>query len=234
MNIVYAMTRNAYEWILPSITSLVEHNPKVRVFILAEDNSLPFSLPVEAEIINVTDQTYFPKDGVNYNTPFKYVNLLKVRYPSLLPVNKVIHLDVDTIICDSLEGLWKTDLKGKWFASCQEYKSNYRPFGERYYNMGVSLINLQQMRKDGIEEQMQEYLNTVRQPWADQDAWNKYGLEQDKIVPLEDIRWNECFATGYTDNPAIVHYCGIWGWYDKYKGFRSEYLKEYKKRLGLK
>ena len=232
MNIVYAMTRHVYPWILPSITSLMEHNPKARVFILAEDDSLPFSLPVNAEIINVTGQTYFPKSGVNYNTPFKYINLLKVRYPSLLPVNKVIHLDIDTIICDSLEGLWKTDVAGKWFASCQEYKSYYRPFGEKYYNMGVSLINLQQMRKDKIEGLMTDYLNEVKQPWADQDAWNKYGLEQGKIVPL-DIRWNECFATGYTDNPAIVHYCGAWDWYTRKSGFRQEYLDEYKRKLGL-
>ena len=139
---------------------------------------------------------------------------------------KVIHLDADTIICDSLEPLWKTDLTGKWFAACKERQTWYKPFGDTYYNMGVAVINLSQMRKDKIEPLMAEYLNTVPQPWADQDAWNKYALEQNKVVPF-DVRYNESNATGYTDNPAIVHYCGIPNWWDGDIP-RKEYLDKYK------
>ena len=227
MNVVYALTRNVYHYILPSIKSLAEHNPKARVFVLAEDDELPFSLPMDAEIINVSKQEWFPKNGVNYYNAFSYINLLKVCYPLLLPVKKVIHLDADTIICDSLEEMWKTDVSGKWVAACMEEKSTYKPFGKTYYNMGVALINLEQMRKDKIIPALVEYLNTVKQPWADQDAWNKYGLEQDKFVRL-GVRWNECFATGYTDNPAIVHYCGMHDWWTRRKMFRKEYLEKYR------
>lgn len=228
MNIVYAMTHHVYDWILPSIRSLKATNPKVRVFILAEDDELPFSLPMKAEIINVADQTYFPKNGVNYNNDFKYINLLKVMYPSILPVDKVIHLDIDTIVCDSLEPMWNMNVEGKWFAAVPETQKWHRPFGDKYYNMGIALINLKQMRKDGAEIPMQEYLNTVKQPFADQDAWNKYGLLHDKIVPL-DIRWNEAIATGTTDHPAIVHYCGIKDWFTRFSMPRVEYLNNYRK-----
>ena len=82
MNIVYAMTHHVYWWILPSIRSLAEHEPDARVFILAEDDELPFELPMPAEIINISGQEYFPQSGVNYYNDFKYINLLKVRYPS--------------------------------------------------------------------------------------------------------------------------------------------------------
>lgn len=228
MNIVYAMTRHVYEWILPSLRSLAKHCPKARVFILAEDDNLPFPLPIKAEIINVTGQTYFLQSGVNYNNDFKYINLLKVRYPSLLPVDKVIHLDIDTIVCDSLKDLYETDLTGKWFAACPEYKQHWHhPFGEAYYNMGVAVIHLEQMRKDGIEPIMQAYLNDVKQPFADQDAWNKYGIEQGKIVPLAP-RWNESAPVGYTEHPAIVHYCGIKDWFTNKGMFRVEYLNQYR------
>lgn len=227
MNVVYALTRNVYEYLLPSMRSLAEHNPKARVFVLAEDDELPFDLPIDAEIINVTGQEWFPKDGVNYNNAFSYINLLKVCYPLILPVKKVIHLDADTIICDSLEGMWKTDVKGKWVAACKETLSSYKPFGKTYYNMGVAMINLEQMKKDKIIPAMVDYLNTVKQPWADQDAWNKYGLEQDKFVAL-DKRWNECFATGQTDNPAIVHYCGMRDWFTRRRMPRKEYLDKYR------
>ena len=222
MNVVYAFTHDYVEKALPSIRSLLEHNPKARIFIVTDgDLDLPY------EVINVKDQQWFPESGVNFRNPFTYINLLKVAYPELLKANKVIHLDIDTIICDSLEPLWKTDLKGKWFGAVPEYHGQYKPFGQTYYNMGVALINLQQMRTDKIQDAMVEYLNTVPQPWADQDAWNLYGLKQGKFVMLP-VRYNETNMTGKTDNPAIVHYCGIPGWWDDRTMERREYLDRYR------
>lgn len=222
MNVVYAFTHDYVEKALPSIRSLLEHNPKARIFIVTDgDLDLPY------EVINVKDQQWFPESGVNFRNPFTYINLLKVCYPSLLKVNKVIHLDCDTIICDSLEPVWKTDIKGKWVAAVAEFTGRYKPFGDLYYNMGVALINLQQMRTDKIQDAMVEYLNTVPQPWADQDAWNLYGLKQGKVVMLP-VRYNETNMTGKTDNPAIVHYCGIPGWWDDRTMERREYLDRYR------
>ena len=222
MNIVYTLTSNFIDKAKPSMTSLLGHNPKAKIFLVTETDEV--DLPVT--VINISDQEWFKPGGVNYHNMFTYINLLKVCYPSILPVNKVIHLDADTIICDSLEPLWKQDVKGKWFAACPEYTGKYRPFGDLYYNMGVALINLQQMRTDKIQDTMVEYLNTVRQPWADQDAWNKYALEQNKHTAFP-LRYNENFATGYTDNPAIVHFCGNPNWYKDMTMFRREYLDKY-------
>ena len=233
MNIVYSMTRNVYEWILPSMRSLAEHNPDADVYILAEDDTLPFDLPMPAQIINVSGQEFFKKGSPNYDNMFSYINLLKVVYPQILPLDKVIHLDIDTIVCDSLTGLWDTDLTGKWFGAVQEYKGTFRPFGEKYYNMGISVINLAQMREDGADRLMQDYLNSGKRKWADQDAWNKFGLQEDKIVPL-DIRWNENCMTGYTDSPAIVHYCSYRDWWTKRDMPRVELLDKYKGVDGLK
>lgn len=229
MNVVYALTRNYYHKIIPSLKSLIEHNPKVNVYILAEDDAIP-NLPVSAKIINISDQHMFDK-GVNINNRFGgYINLLKVYYPKFLSrINKVIHLDVDTIICDSLEPFWKIDLTGKWFASVPEYQARHSQlhlYGDKYYNAGVLLINLQQMRKDNIMDTMAKFLNEVPQPFADQDAWNKYGIEYDKIVDAP-VRFNECISCGYTDNPAIIHFCAIRDWYEGHGYVRREYLDKY-------
>lgn len=224
MNIVYAFTINYLPKALPSIRSLMEHNPKAKLFIVTEADEV--DIPYPHTVINVKDQKWFPRTGVNYHNQFTYINLLKVVYPTLLTVNKVIHLDCDTIITESLDPLWKTDIKGKWFAACPEYKGRYHPFGEMYYNMGVALINLEQMRNDNIEGSMVNYLNTVKQPYADQDAWNKYAIEQDKAIPI-DIRYNECFATGETDKPAIVHYCGYISWFEAQNIPRRAYLEKW-------
>lgn len=227
MNIVYACTRNYYHKLLPSMRSLAEHEPKARVFILAEDDSLGIELPMKAEVINVSDQQFFPKDSANYYNSFTYINLLKVCYASILPVNKVIHLDLDTIICDSLEGFWNINVTGKWVAAVPEYNGRYKPFGDMYYNMGVALINLAQIRKDKIEPEMVEYLCKIKQPFADQDAWHFVGIVRDKFVPVP-VRFNESYPTGTTDNPAIVHYCGIVNWWEAGSMPRKEYLDKYR------
>lgn len=220
MNVVYAITNNYVDKVRPSLASLKASNPKARVFVVTDAPKLDLD---GVEVIDISDQEWFPKTGINYFNQFTYINLLKVCYPSLLKVNKVIHLDADTIINKPLDQLWKVDVTGKWFAAVQEKLGWYKPFGDVYYNMGVALINLAQMRKDKIEPVMVDYLNTVSQQWADQDAWNKYAIEQDKAVDL-DLPYNECFATGYTDEPIIVHYCSISDWFTNRNIGRREYL----------
>lgn len=228
MNIVYALTKNVYEWVVPSIKSLAEHNPKARVFMLAEDDEFPYELPIDVEMVNVSDQTYFPDIATHRKDDFGgYINHLKIWYSKFLPVNKVIHLDIDTIICDKLDGLWKTDVSGKWFAAVPESQKWYNPFGDKYYNTGVVLFNLAQIRKDKPQQDMTDYLLNTDQPYADQNAWNKFGYEQDKIAEL-DLRYNESRVTGMTDNPAIVHYCSIPDWWKNKKMERREYLDAYR------
>ena len=228
MNIVYSMTRNVYYKILPSLRSLAEHNPDAKVYILCEDKELPFETPIKVTTIDISKQTAFPAIGDHRQEAFGgYINQMKVCYPSILgKLQKVIHLDIDTIVCGSLEGMWKTDVKGKWFAAVPECQTWYLPFGYPYYSMGVALINLQQMRKDEIEKEMIEFLRTTNQPFADQNAWNKFGSEHGKAAVL-DLRYNESPVTGKTEAPAIIHYCSIPDWYDNKTMDRRGYLDRY-------
>ena len=223
MNVVYCVTANYLEMIKPSIRSLRAFN-KPNIYIVTETDEVDIE---NVKVINISDQIYFPKNSVNYYNMFTYIGLLKVCYQSLLPCNKVIHLDADTIINDSLKDMWDIDLEGKWYAMCQEYRGRYRPFGNRYYNAGIMLINLKQLRKDDIQDQMVNYLNTVRQPWCEQDAFNKFGLEQNKIVDM-DVRFNENIMTGFTDRPAIIHYCAVRDWWTNRNITRVEYLNRYR------
>lgn len=231
MNIVYALTSNFVELARPSMRSLLEHNPKAKIYLLTETDTVDTDIPMT--VVNVSGQTWFTEQNcVNIHNNFGgYINLIKVCYPLILPkLNKVIHLDADTIICDSLEPFWKTDLKGKWIGAVPEYHGSYRPFGETYYNAGVMVMNLKQMREDGIVPWMVEYLQTVKQPWADQDAFNKPAIEQDKAVKV-DIRYNEAPQTGMTNDPAIVHYCGYAHWWRDPWMPRGEYLRIYSETI---
>ena len=225
MNVVYCCTANYIEKIKPSIRSLREHHPKARIFLVTEADSCDID---GVEVIDIRGQQWFtPANCINYRNMFTYVSLLKVCYPSLLNVDKVIHLDGDTIINDSLEPIWKQDLKGKWFYMCQEYRGHYRPFGDKYYNAGVFVANLKQLRKDNIQDAMVDYLCRVSQPWGEQDALVKFAMEQDKIVDMP-IRYNENQFTGFTDHPAIVHYAGHTDWWTNRYIPRWEYLERFR------
>ena len=226
MNVVYVVTRDYHEKIVPSVRSLVEYNKDVNLFVVTEGDDLTVDLPVKATVVNVSDQTWFGPDGINYRNRFTYINLIKVCYASLLPVDKVMHLDADTIICDDLTPFYDTNLDRKWIAAVDEVKGSYHPFGDNYFNMGVAVINLEQIRQDNIEPVLVEYLNKVKTPWADQDAWNRYGIDQAKFVSVP-VRYNENFATGETDNPAIVHYCGVTDWWNNTRR-RGEYLRRWR------
>ena len=225
MNIVYCVTANYIDKIKPSVRSLREHNPKAKIYLITEADSCDIE---DVEVIDIRGQEWFtPSNCVNYGNMFTYIGLLKVCYQSLLPVDKVIHLDADTIVCDTLEPLWETNLNGKWFGMCQEYRGWYRPFGSKYYNAGVYVANLKQLREDNIQDTMVDYLRNVRQPWCEQDALLKYAMEQDKLTDI-DIRYNENQFTGFTDNPAIVHYAGITDWWSNPYISRAEYLNRYR------
>ena len=227
MNIAYSMTRNLYPYFMPSLTSLLEHNSPRKVYIFAEDDELPYELPKCCEVINVSGQTYFPDDNANAKSVFTYMAMIRVAYAELLPrVSKLIQLDVDTIICDSLKPLWDIDIKGKWLAACPEYQGSYNPWmKDKYYNIGVCVWNLTQVRKDKIIPDLVKMLNTTKLWCVEQDALNYYAVP-DKIVDFP-VRYNESFCCGYTSDPAVVHYAGRPDWYENRAMFRWEYLAKY-------
>ena len=212
MNIIYSGTRNLYPAMRGAILSLLDHNPAARITVLAEDDRLPFEIPAEHRIINVSGQAVFPPDGPNMKTQFTYMAMMRSVTADLLPEeDRVIQLDVDTIVCDDLTPMWEIDLEDKWLAWGQERWGAWKPYGPAYYNFGVAVLNLAQMRKDRAPEILSSLLNLQAYPYVDQDVMNLLAVPN-KTVDLP-VRYNESFCCGYTENPAIVHYAGYPEWY---------------------
>ena len=214
-----------YPILKASITSLLEHNKPTKIYILAQEDTLPFEIPCKHEIINVKEQTYFPAGGPNMGRQnyFTVMSMMRVCVPDLIKANKIIYLDCDTVICDSLKPLWDIPLEGKWLAWCPEHLGMWKPYGPKYYNGGVAVFNLKQMRDDNFTQKTVEMLNTQPYRFVDQDVMNK--IAQDKCVDIP-VRYNECFCCGYTDDPAIVHYAGHGDLFSR-GYFRREYIEKY-------
>lgn len=222
---VYSGTRNLYHDMVTAAKSLAANSSVDKIYFLIEDDQFPEEMPPLIETMNVSGQGFFPKTGANFRSHFTYMSLLRVCYTKLFPdLDKVLQLDVDTVVTDNIDALWDLDLKGKWFAAVPELRSSYKPYGPRYYNIGVAMFNLDQIRRDGIDDKLIDFLNTTEVPYIDQDAWNRFGVGKD--VALQ-IRYNETIVTGYTDAPAVVHFAGFRKWQTNSAVCRREYLKKY-------
>ena len=205
--------------------SLIANSGVERVWFLIEDPVFPYDIPGMIETIDVSGQGYFSPNGPNMKTQFTYMALMRVCYAKLLPdTDKVLQLDVDTVCTSDVSRLWEIDMGEAWLAAVREparyvteksgekHRTDYKPWGENYYNIGVAMFNLAQIRKDRIDDFLIHALNTEYLRYIDQDAWDKYG--NDRCIDLP-MRYNECMVTGYTDDPAIVHYAGYGnGWLD--------------------
>lgn len=233
---VYSGTRNLYPHMVTAAKSLIANSGVGKVHFLIEDEEFPYDVPDIIETIDVSSQGYFHKNGPNMKTQFTYMALLRVCYAKLLTeTDKVLQLDVDTVVVDDIDALWDYDMRDAWFAAVGEppryvngHRTDYKPWGERYYNVGVAMFNLAQIRKDRIDDLLIHALNTEYLRYIDQDAWDKYGNTRCIDLPT---RYNESMVTGYTDDPAIVHYAGYGnGWFES--DFREcprlEHVRKYR------
>jgi len=208
--------------------SLIANSSVEKIYFLIEDDTFPEALPPLIETVNVSGQKWFPADGPNMKSQFTYMALVRACYASLFPdLDKVLQLDVDTIVVDNIDALWDIDMGSKWIIAAEEpYNTYWKPWGMQYYNVGVSMFNLKAIRQAGIEKEIVRDLNTVEEKFVEQDAWNRFGAPR-KFITLEN-RYNDSKPCGFTDNPAIVHYAGWKNWWDEGSCPRREYYTKYR------
>ena len=148
--------------------------------------------------------------------------------PSLLPdtVEKVIYMDCDSLIDDSLEDLWNTDMNGYDIAGVLDLISveNKLCVGLReddpYVNAGMLLINLAKWRNDHMEKQMIDFIlkHDGKVCYHDQGTINGVCLSK-KILPPKYNAMTPFFVMKLTQ---LKHYHALKEYYSK------EELKEAK------
>ena len=226
---VYSGSRNLYPHMAVAAKSLIANSSVDKIYFLIEDDEFPAELPPLIEAINVSGQKWFTADGPNMRSQFTYMALVRCCYCKILPkeVDKVLQLDVDTIVVDNIDELWDIDMGSKWIIAADEVNNSYwKPYGLQYYNIGVAMFNLAAMRKTDCEDTMINLLNTEKLPFVEQDGFNKLYAPR-KFMELP-TRFNECYPVGYSDEPAIVHYAGFKRWWEDPNAPRREYYRKYK------
>ena len=143
------------------------------------------------------------------------VTYFRLQLPSLLAhAGKCIYLDCDVLVCQDLSELFCTDISEQYIAGVRAPR-HYRtekviqetlsrleiPAIDQYINAGVMLMNLDRMRRDGIENRFHQLIKNNYSS-QDEDIINKacYGMIQ--ILPP---RYN-IMPYGFLSEPAAKVY----------------------------
>lgn len=233
------------------LTSLFENNrgERIRVHLLHDDIGSENLSKVEHAVSVYAQQVLFysmddelfhelpiERDGQNSHVGTSYATYYRLFLTKILPsdITRVIYLDGDLIVMDSLKELWNFDMHDKAIAAVPDsytdtvthYNRLHYPMYKGYFNAGVLLINLDYWREHNLLESFIEYgsANNGILVCHDQDILN-YLLQDNKIVlPLRYNMLNEYWfelrysivAWTYNEqikfgqqHPAIIHFTGI-------------------------
>lgn len=212
---VYAGTRNLYEVMKTAVNSLLANTRMDRVYLLIEDDHFPYQMPDNVKAFNVSNQKFFPEDGANFKSKWTYMAMMRVAFSKMFPREKrALWLDCDTIVDADISELFEMDMTGRYFAGVREFRK-----GE-YINTGVLVMNLEEIRRDGIDDKLISLLNRKKLELPDQDAINQ--VAHQRILYL-DSGYNVCPFTEPPEKLKIYHYAAREIWdndplYRKYSG----------------
>lgn len=202
--VVWCGTQNVYPYMAASARSVLRNVRGVdKIYFMTETDDFPEQLPDIVECININDTPYLDPNGANFINGWTWMTLSRLALHHILPEDRVLYLDCDTIAEADFSELFGLDLQGKVMAAVREPDRCKPPFV--YVNAGVLLMDLQKMRQ-GIGDEMLNMVNTVKLGCPDQDTINL--LCQGRILELPPI-YNASDWTGQPGDPKITHYAGL-------------------------
>lgn len=222
---VYAGTQNLYPDMVTAAKSMIMNAPVDKVYFLLNGPQFSEYIPDMVECIDVSEQPWFDCNGPNFYTAWTYMILLKMALSKLFPeCDRILMMDVDTIVDRDISELWELDMGDKMFAMVPE--TEVKHIGA-YHNCGVLLENLRVIREEHADDKLIDKLNVRKFTYPEQDAMNRY--YKDRILDL-DRKYNGSFCCGYADEVYIWHYAGnpIWQNNKYIKGW--EYQNKYRRK----
>lgn len=223
INICYSGNKKIFEGLLLSVMSLAKTSKEeLCVYVLTMDlshenpNFQPFS-DEQLEIFNKVLQSSNSKSkaikvdvtklyveelsqGKNHKngyTPYATLRLLLDLVPNM--PEKMIYLDVDTMCVSDIKQLYEIDLKDCDFAATKDYMGRFW-IRRTYCNSGVMLMNLKQIKENGLFIKCRNKVNKVKMLMPDQTALNKYGKKM--FLPF---KFNE--QRKIKSDTVVKHFC---------------------------
>ena len=255
LNVLYASNNEFSPYMGVSLYSLLKHNinefEEIKIFIFDDeiseknknkiysiaktfDSKIQFIKSKDIEEI-IGEKTFtMNKDGITSMTTYS-----RLFSSSLIPeVDKIVYLDSDSIILDSLKELWEMDFDDYCCAGVIdtlgiEYIKKEIDLDEEhnYINGGFLLINLKKWRQNNIENEFMDFLKKHNKKFIFHDQGILNGVLKNEILylhpkynllgQLHGIKYEKAIKrAGYPDyynkeiieeaqmSPIFLHFCG--------------------------
>lgn len=224
---------------------------------------------IRIDFVNVSKQINKVKQQLYTRDYFSAATYFRLFIPELYPqYNKVLYLDCDIVVLDDIADLYNIDLEDNLIAAAPDGVINdlepFREYAEKvvgvssykhYFNAGVIVMNLEEMRKFKFMDkflysletikfrvaQDQDYLNRLCKGRVKiiSDVWNRMPLRGDKILRkrLKLIHYNMANKPWHFDDVLYQEF--FWKYaeetvfYDKLLKTRDTYPEEKKKKDAL-
>lgn len=177
---------------------------------------------------------------------FPVTVFLRIFIPYMIDqeTDKVIYIDVDTIVQDDISRLWNIDLGDYTIGAVQDYAKtvdcrwagipNYKQLGlagdTKYFNSGVLLINPKKWRQQDITNEVISVLGKYREHVVMPDQYGLNVVFANKWKEL-DPKWN-WFVNQENDHPWLIHFVEIKPIFVSYK-FDQYYRQQFFKYLAM-
>ena len=240
MIVVYAANRKWYKHLPTAIGSLLTHNPNAFVYVIAEDDQIDcIKRKKNLKIINKNNfPNFIDPNHPNANSHWTIFSLMRCFLTKMIDEDKILWLDVDTIVLDDLSELWNMDMDGYAIAGWREEKKNWMHVRHlmhksEYVNSGVLLMNLKFIRDKQFDDKFIKFLSGEAWRNPDQDTVN---VICDGYIKYFDVIYNygpvtPQMARRRVKNIKIYHMTWYKLWDDKTKGPEGLYDSYYREVL---
>ena len=266
MDIVIAFNE---EFVMPAgvmLCSLFENNKAEDIHIHALlSHNATFIQPIY-DIVNqygaqlhCYDMSLFDLPPLPLNLPNQRANISIESYyrlfaSKILPMtlDRVLYLDCDIIIADSLKPLWDEDISGFAVGAIPDFENDNVKISNRlgydvrfgYFNSGVLLINLKYWREHNVLNNFLDYINDHFNELAfhDQDILNHEFYQRKKELSIRyNFQTNFLYKNRFRNisckyfdlideaykNPCVIHYTEDKPWFSDTTNPMCSYFDKY-------
>lgn len=262
MNLLFAINHNFTELLCGCLTSVLKNGDfdHYSVYILhsdltAEDQNAirqTAGCRVELHFLPIDERMF---DGFPETNRYPKQIYYRLAAPLLLPeeLDRILYLDVDLVVINSLQELYHTDFEGNYYVACSHVGSsltrlNQLRLGIRedvpYINTGVMVMNLPLLRQNLSLEQIrliamekmrsfilpdQDILTVMHGEYIKLVDTMRYNLS-DRLIRLNnaDPRNEKIDLQWVRDHAAILHFYGKnKPWKEQYKGVLGQLYWEH-------
>jgi lipopolysaccharide biosynthesis glycosyltransferase len=186
-----------------SMLDMINRAAAIRFFLLTDQTLSEQDRAILSAIFTDCDIRFIDMDNNAFTwaplnrSHVSVASYYRLNMHRLLPadVERVIYIDADTIVVDSLVKLWNIDIGSKPIAACADgggvTQSNRMslPSSHSYFNAGVMIFNLAELRKSNELDGAFDLYRMRKKDiiFQDQDILNIMFCNRTYILPL---KWN--------------------------------------------